>query len=1318
VSSQTHDARLSSLSRSVARCMLGDQGRLRRRLRGVRNAMKSGKQIDHALERIEADVAKSERLRQRRARLAPTPRYPADLPIVQRKDEIARAIREHPVVVVCGDTGSGKSTQLPKICLELGRGVGGMIGHTQPRRIAARSVAARVAEELGAPLARRVGYKVRFGDKTSDETLIKVMTDGVLLAETQGDRLLRQYDTIIIDEAHERSLNVDFLLGVLRRILARRDDLKVIITSATIDPQRFSRHFPTGEATREGEPIGAPVIEVSGRAYPVEVLHRPLETEDPEEADRTAQEAILHAIDETAALDPPGDPGDTLVFLPGEREIRETAEALRKHRVGRPGEKTETLPLFARLSAADQKRVFERRRGVRRIVLATNVAETSLTVPGIRYVVDTGVAKISRYNPRTKVQRLPTEPISRSSADQRKGRCGRVGPGVCVRLYSEADYDSRPRFTDPEIRRTSLASVILQMTALGLGKPEEFPFLEPPDPRAIRDGYETLRELGAVDEHRRLTDIGRDLARLPIDPRIGRMVLASIEEGALREALIIAAALSAQDPRERPMDKRSEADAAHERFADESSDFLAFLNMWEWLQRQRAKKSENQVRKSCKRLFLSYMRMREWTDVHRQLRELVLEMGSRENTEPASYARVHRSLLAGLLTSVGRKDSDHEYAAPRGARFHIFPGSGLFQKKPQWVMAGELVRTTRLYARSVARIEPTWVERVGAHLTSREHFDPYWDERRAQVRAYERVLLFGLEVIPKRSVHFAPIDPVTSREMFIHHALVRGEFASRAPFMKHNARLIKRIERLEAKARRRDLLAGEEARFDFFDRLLPQWVTSGEKFEVWRRQAEKENPEILFLTEADLLIGDASEVTEDRFPEQLRTDGLALPLRYRLEPGEREDGVTVRVPIEALPRLDRDRLEWLTPGLLEEKVTAMIRSLPKEHRRLFAPAGDAARRVVRRLEFGRGRLDEQVADALGRICGAGVDPSLLRAEALPDHLRMNVRVIDDHGREIASGRDVERLKERLRAELERRLADAEDARFHHDDLRSWSFGELPERVRVRRGGIEVEAFPTLLDKGDRAAMRLLSDPQEAAERTRSGLRRLAAIELGRAIGAQIEHELDVSALRVGYSMIGPADELQRGLIDLIAERACFPEGETPRDHDAFERALTIGWNRLSPATRQVGAVVRRILDEHQKVRLLLERTWGESARDSIVDVESQLRALVRPGFLSETPFEWLYQFPRYLVAAQRRLERLSSGGRERDERLMAEIAPQWRAYLERSQVAGQRRDPALASLRWMLEEFRVALFAQDLGTAAPVSARRLEDLWRRVRIEA
>lgn len=1231
-----------------------------------------------------------------------------DLPVLAKRDVIAGAIARHQVVIVCGETGSGKTTQLPKICLSLGRGVDGFIGHTQPRRIAARSVAARLAEELNAPLGSDVGYKVRFGDKTSPQSYIKVMTDGILLAETQGDRMLDRYDTLIIDEAHERSLNVDFLLGYLRRLLPRRPDLKVIVTSATIDPERFAMHFKDAQGTP------APIIEVSGRTFPVEVRYRPLVAEShadldgqPVQEDRDLETGVLHAVDELAREGP----GDILVFLSGEREIRDLAESLRKHHPPH----TEILPLYARLSADEQMRVFRPHSG-RRIVLSTNVAETSLTVPGIRYVVDAGEARISRYNARSKVQRLPIEAISQASANQRSGRCGRVAEGVAIRLYSEQDFLGRDRFTDPEIQRANLASVILQMKALGLGAVEDFPFLDPPDSRQIRDGYETLRELGATDDRGELTQVGQRLSKMPIDPRLGRMITAAEHEGCLEEALIVAAALSVQDPRERPMELADKADAAHLEFRNEESDFLAILGLWSFVREQERHLSHSKFRKMCKERFLSFVRLREWEDIHKQLRSLVLEMGIRDSSAPDKPDLIHRALLTGLLTSVGKKDEDREYAGCRGLKFVIHPGSGISKRRPGWIMAAELVHTTRLFARTCARINPEWIEELGSHLLKRSHSDPMWDGRRGRVLANEKATLYGLEIVAGRRVDFGKIDAPEARAIFIQQGLVDGEVRSGAPFIRRNRSLIEDAKGLEARARTRDLLVDAGTLYAFYNERLPAQVHDVPSLERWWARAAREDQNRLFMSHEDVLRRDAGSVDGDHYPDRLPGEGLELPLSYVYQPGDAEDGVTVTVPLEALGSLDEARLEWLVPGMVRDKIMTMVKSLPKQLRRLYdAPV--LADRVLASPARGKRPLAEVVREEMARLAEYPAPPLDEIERSLPDHLRMNIRVIDDGGEVVTEGRDPVALKLGLKDRVRSSLASMASGTFNRDRVERWDFGDLPASVRVQRGGVSAEAFPALVDEGKNLALRVLPSADAATEAMRISLPRLHMLEAPGAFSNIRRLLPGLQTLALSYATIGNADDLRRDLLWLIAFRAFMPTGEIVRTERDFRSRATSGHARVDSVAAEVVETVGAILRAHQSLRLRIDGTTSPLLRPVAAEVEWWESTLIYPGFLVMTPWTRLVHLPRYIRAGEHRLMKIGNAGMQRDARMSEQIAPFERRLVERVLAHRDRGivDAALDRFRWMLEEFRVSLFAQELGTAETVSPKRLEQAWAQVR---
>ncbi|MDX1253415.1 MAG: ATP-dependent RNA helicase HrpA [Gammaproteobacteria bacterium] len=1249
--------------------MRADQQDLRRRLHALRRAFQAGKPNEEALHALSEAAHASQARRIRRHAALPVPGFPDELPVSARREEIAAAIAAHQVVIVCGETGSGKTTQLPKICLSLGRGVSGYIGHTQPRRIAARSVAARIAEELGGPLGAAVGYKVRFHDRTGPDAYIKLMTDGILLAETQTDPYLGQYDTLIIDEAHERSLNIDFLLGYLKQILPKRPDLKVIITSATIDPERFAAHFDN-----------APVIEVSGRSYPVDVRYRPLLAESEDEQDRDREQALLDAVDELARLGL----GDILIFLPGEREIRQTAESLRKHHPPH----TEILPLYARLSAVEQERVFKPHTG-RRIVLATNVAETSLTVPGIRYVIDPGDARISHYSPRTKVQRLPVEKVSQAAADQRKGRCGRVAAGVCVRLYSEQDYLLRPRFTTPEIQRANLAAVILQMKALRLGEVEQFPFMDPPDPRLIKDGYQTLAELGALDERHELTALGRQLAQWPVDPRIGRMILAARDGHCLNEMLIIASALSIADPRVRPLEAQQQADERHRAFMDERSDFLGYLKLWQTFEEQSRHLTNSKLRRWCEESYLSYVRMREWHDIHAQLHTLVSEAGWRLNQQPADYGALHRALLAGLLGNIALKGEGRDYTGARQTKLAIFPASSLFKKPPRWLMAAELIETTRLYAHTVARIEPEWLEAVGAHLLRRSHSDPHWEKNSAQVVAYERVTLFGLPVVTRRRVHYGPVDPALSREIFIRAALVQGEYRGNAPFFKHNRALLAELEEMEHQQRRSGIVADEQQLYAFYDERIPAGIYNGPLFERWRKEAERGNPRLLFMTREDLMHEGAAVATAGQFPPQIE----GLPLSYRFEPGAEDDGATVAVPVAVLNQLRPEPFEWLVPGLLREKIIALLKSLPQGLRRNFVPVPQFADACMAALKPDEGALTTALAACLRKITGVEIPPTAWRPDALSLHLRMNFRVVDGQGKTIAQGRDLTVLQQGHRSEAQAAFADLPRTEFDRTGITAWDFGELPEHVEFQRGGLHLTGYPALADEQGAVALRLFDTPEAAAQAMAAGLRRLYMLQLPQQVKYLEKNLPGVQAMCLRYHKLGDCESLKRDLIETSVTRA-FLGGATPRNQQHFEQCKTQGQARLVSTANELCALAGNILAEYAELEKALAVKQPPAHHAAVADMRAQLQRLVYPGFATQTPADWLIHLPRYLKAIRLRLEKLPRN-LERDRQAMSEINPLWQQYEQRAAAPGKTGvgNAALDRYRWMMEELRVSLFA-------------------------
>ena len=1227
----------------------------------------------------------------RRRALAPRPEFPPELPICARREEIAKAISSHQVVIVCGETGSGKTTQLPKICLELGRGINGLIGHTQPRRIAARATASRVAQELKTELGGAVGYKIRFTDRVGPRSYIKIMTDGILLAETQSDRMLAQYDTLIIDEAHERSLNIDFLLGYVKQLLPRRPDLKLVITSATIDAERFSKHFG-----------GAPVIEVSGRLYPVEVRYHPVESEDE---DYDLNQAISDAAEELAREGQ----GDVLVFLPGEREIREAAETLRKHHPPH----TEILPLFARLSAEEQERIFKPHGG-RRIVLATNVAETSLTVPGIRYVVDTGLARVKRYSYRNKVEQLRVENISQASAKQRAGRCGRVASGICVRLYAEDEFNSRPAFTDPEVLRSSLANVILRMKSLGLGTVEEFPFIDPPASKAIQDGYALLAELGAVDEASELTETGKQLAKLPVDPRIGRMVLAARPENALREVLVIAAALSIQDPRQRPSERAAAADEAHKRFDDEKSDFLSWIKLWKFFEEALAHgKSGRKLHEACREHFLSFNRMREWRDIHGQLKELIAELEWRVSETPATYAQIHRALLAGLLGNVGMKTEEGNYLGARGIRFWIHPGSGVGRKAGRWIMAAELTETTRLYARRVATIEPEWLESIGAHLVKRHQYEPHWEKQPARVAAFERGTLYGLLLYAKRRVHYGPMDPVESRKVFIRRALVEGDYETRAPFFVHNRRLVREIEQLEHKSRRPDVLVDDELICAFYESLIPEGIHNGADFDRWRREAESANPKLLFLRREDLMRHEAAGITTVQFPHELQIAGRSFALDYHHEPGSQRDGVTLTVPLLALNQIDAARCDWLVPGLAREKITRLAKSLPQKLRHQLGPLPEFVDAFLAARETQDAPLVQAIARYARREQNLAVPLDAFRPETLPAHLSMNFRIVDEHGRQLGMGRNLAQLRAELGQKAGEQFSEIVKADVPVAEFTGWDFGDLEDVMEIRRGSQTLIGYPGLVDHGDSVSLEVFDSADKAREAHRPGLRRLFMLQLKEQARYAEKNLPGLQAMAMQFTAFGDAADLKGQLLAAAFDRACMQE-PWPRIRAEFERRRDEARSRVTLLAQEIARLAGTILAEHaalQKKLHQLSKAFPEPCRDVLENASR----LLSNRFIEQTPYERLQHFPRYLKAASLRLDKLRADP-QRDARLAAEFAPlaaQWHRDQARQLKSGNR-DPQLEQFRWLLEELRVQLFAQELKTSVPVSVKRLSKMWQTI----
>ncbi|WKB55250.1 ATP-dependent RNA helicase HrpA [Eleftheria terrae] len=1283
----------------------------------------------------------------------PPIQFPESLPVSARRDEIARAIEQHQVVIVCGETGSGKTTQLPKLALAMGRGRGaggrGLIGHTQPRRIAASSVAKRIAQELNSPLGEHVGFKVRFQDRLSPGASVKLMTDGILLAETQTDPLLKAYDTLIIDEAHERSLNIDFLLGYLKQLLPRRPDLKIIVTSATIDADRFAQHF----ASIKGP---APVIMVSGRLYPVEQRWRPFE----ENRDYDLNNAIADAVDELWREGR----GDVLVFLPGEREIRDAAEHLRRHHP--PG--VEILPLFARLSQQEQDRVFETG-AAPRIVLATNVAETSLTVPGIRYVIDSGQARVKRYSYRNKVEQLQVEPVSQAAANQRAGRCGRVSNGICIRLYDEADFAARPPFTDPEILRSSLAGVILRMKSLRLGAVEDFPFIEPPPRRAIADGYQLLAELNAVDEQNELTPIGLELAKLPLDPRVGRMIIEARERQSLSEVLVIASALSVQDVRDRPLEHQQAADEKHKKFDDEKSEFMGYLKLWKWLEESRGgprpaakgqgqgqggaapasdshKLSSRKYEQLLRDNFVSPRRVREWRDIYSQLHTVVAEHGWRMNTLPATYDQVHLAMLSGLLGNIGLKsDEDEWYLGARGIKFWRHPGAHLSKKPGRWIIAAELVETTRLFGRGIAAIQPEWIPGIAGHLLKKQLLEPHWEKKPAEVVALERATLYGLVIYNNRRVNFGQVDPVAAREMFIREALVNGEWETRLPFLAHNQKLVRQVEELEHKSRRQDVLVDDELIYAFYDQQLPADVYSGHSFERWWREQSKREPKLLMLTKDELMRHEAAGITTSAFPKTLRLGGVDCATSYLHDPGDAKDGVTVTVPIYALNQVSEERCEWLVPGMLKDKVLALLKSLHQKPRARLVPLPDYAEAFIASVPFAQGGLLEALLKAVREKTQLDVKRGDFKLETLQPHLFMNFRVVDEHGRQLGMGRNLPALKAELGSQARSafqalaalKLGNAEEAAASPPPVAAasrggqgarrepaaaaapaaapapsarytgWTFGELPELMEVRRGAQSLIGFPALIDKGAHVEIEVFDEPEVAAARHRAGLRRLVALQLKEPLKYLEKNLPDLQKMAVAFMSLGTAEELRDQIIEVALDRAFLLE-PLPHDEFSFKARLEEGRTRLNLIAQEVSRLAGGVLLEYQAtLRKLKDARAPKEVAD---DIGTQLQRLMPKRFISQTPYAQLQHFLRYLKGIQMRLDKLRSDP-ARDSQRLAELRPLEQRYTRALADRKGAADSRLDEFRWLLEELRISLFAQELRTPQPVSVKRLEKSW-------
>ena len=1281
-----------SLFSQLIDIMLVDKRRLSARIHGI-GKIKSQEAQQAVADEIQQQIEQARlRVESRKSAVKNSIIFPESLPVSQRKAEIEKLLSEHQVIVVAGETGSGKTTQLPKMCLELGLGNLGTIGHTQPRRIAARSVAARIAEELQTELGDLVGYKVRFNDQISDNTQIKLMTDGILLAEIQTDRFLNQYSCLIIDEAHERSLNNDFILGYLKQLLPRRPDLKVIITSATIDVERFSKHFNN-----------APIIEVSGRTYPVEVRYRPVAEED----DQDQLQGILNAVDELQAEGR----GDILIFMNGEREIRDTAEALQKQNL----KHTEILPLFARLSAQEQNKIFHPS-GLSRIVLATNVAETSLTVPGIKYVIDPGTARISRYSYRTKVQRLPIEPISQASANQRKGRCGRVSEGICIRLYSEEDFNNRPEFTDPEILRTNLASVILQMTALGLDDIEAFPFVDAPDKRHIQDGVKLLEELGAFEtvqtksgEKRRLTTIGRQLAQLPVDPRLAKMLLSAVDFGSVYEVMIIVSALSIQDPRERPTEKQQASDEKHRRFADKKSDFLAFLNLWNYVQEQQKELTKNQFRRQCQKDFLNYLRIREWQDIYQQIRLAVREMGLPINSEKAEYQQIHTALLSGLLSHIGLKEAEkQQYLGARNAHFAIFPNSVLFKKQPKWVMAAELVETSKLWGRMVAEIEPEWIEPIAEHLTKKSYSEPRWSKSRGAVIADEKVSLYGVPIVAARPVNYGAIDPRVSREIFIQSALVEGDWNTKHKFFKQNQQLIREVEELEHKSRRRDILVDEHTLFEFYDQRIGTDVVSQKHFDTWWKKAEKQDPELLNFERSFLINDDAEQVSKLDFPNFWHQGNLKLKLTYQFEPGTDADGVTVHIPLPLLNQVEMTGFDWQIPGLREELVIALIKSLPKSYRRNFVPAPNYAQAFLgRAVPLEKPLLDTLIYE-LRRMTGVTVEAEHWHWEQIPSHLKMTFRVVDENGKKIAESMNLDELKFSLKDRVQESISAVADDGIEQSGLHIWSFAELPQCYEPKQRGFSVKAFPAIVDEKDAVGIKLFETEFEQAVAMQQGLRRLLLLNVPSPIKYLHEKLPNKAKLGLYFTPFGRVLDLIDDCIACAVDKLIADFGGFVWNEEGFDKLRDFVRENVNEVTVDIAQKVEQILTLTHQLNQRLKGKMDFTMAFALSDMKSQISGLIYQGFVQKSGYARLPDLLRYLQAIDKRMDKLAQDvNRDRAAMLRVEQVQQAYQQLLAKLPKSKPISDEVAEIRYMIEELRVSLFAQQLGTKYQVSDKRV-----------
>jgi ATP-dependent helicase HrpA len=1282
---------IAPLEQLISQSMIQQRFGFSRQLSQIKKRLKSKQPVDHLVEKLQSQLIKScERAGLRGVSLSAM-EYDDSLPISQKRDEISDAIRDNQVVVIAGETGSGKTTQIPKICLELGLAQFGLIAHTQPRRIAARSVAQRIAQEVKVNLGEEVGYQIRFNDQSNEHTLVKLMTDGILLAETQNDRFLNKYQVIIIDEAHERSLNIDFLLGYLKQLLPKRPDLKVIITSATIDLDRFSKHFNN-----------APVIQVSGRTFPVETRYRPLIdlNDEGEEREGDLSRGIVDAVEELQLEDAKrGQIGDVLIFLSGEREIRETALELKKANL----KNSEVLPLYARLNNADQNKIFNPSGGTRRIILSTNVAETSLTVPGIRYVIDSGVARISRYSYRSKVQRLPIEPISQASANQRKGRCGRVSEGICIRLFSEEDFNVRPEFSDPEIQRTNLAAVILQMLSLKLGNVSEFPFLDAPDNRFIKDGYNLLKELGAVSSDNEINQVGRALSKLPVDPRIARMLFEASKRKALQEMLIIASALSIQDPRERPPEKQQQADQKHAEFRDEESDFITLINIWQHFEEARQELSNNQLRQHCKKYFLNYMRMREWRDVHYQLRLQCKDLKLEENKQAAGYEAIHQSILSGFLSYIGQKTEDGDYLGARNRRFMLFPGSGIFKKRPKWVVSAELVETSRLYARMNARIDPEWLEPLATSLVKRKYLEPYWSIKRGQVMAYEQVSLYGLVIIPKRNVSYAKIDPQVSHDIFIREALVQKQIKSKAAFLQYNQNLIEEIEELEDKSRRRDIVVDEERLFQFYLERVPNEISDSASFENWL----KDQPDDLLKVKRSYLMQHGAEnITQAQFPDHFTHGSIIYPLMYRFEPNHKEDGVSVLVPAAMLKQLPVSRLQWLVPGMLREKVIALLKGLTKSIRRQLVPVPDFADGFLIKYQASDESLYEVLAQYVYQQKRIKIEPKDWNLDQLDSHYQVNIQVMANDNEMLVQGRNWHQLIDTVGDQIEQ-LTQNNHNDFERNDIICWDLNELPVQFQVQQAGIQVTLYPALVDEGGTVSLKLLSREDDALVQSRLGILRLLKLDLTEQVSwVKKETQKRLVQEMIYFGHIGNKTQL----LDAVTHRVfsmCFDLSQLPRDETSYNALRNQGRGLISDKFDEVIIIIKQILQNYHQLNKKIKQQNQLAFALAVGDIKQQINELMPPGFLGLVDYEWLKQYPRYFKAMMLRLDKLQ-GNLQKDKLTQLKVtlwSEQYQALLSQLPANLDCFDE-VKILNWMIQEYRVSLFAQELGTAIPVSDKR------------